>query len=328
MLKLIFKNLWARRRRNGWLLAELVLVSIVSWIILDPVIVVTHDRNIPLGYDADRLCMVSLAGLQPQAPGYDPQAQDSAVMVGNYLQFVRRVQDYPGVELAAPVLGFCYPNSQGSSNNMLYAEGDTIAKSVMMVEFLPHTRFFETFGFQSGKGRTVEELSDYNYTRNDIVATDNTLEALFHTNDPSGKRCYNAHHEGDATYMPVVGAVETFRMYTEWRPVPVVFWPILSINHSDIPESARILIRLKKDVSMDHFLHDFRAWMVKELRAGNLFAREVKSYDQLITEREYTGQLPFTVAIWQWRLSSSSISAWELSVPSGYKPARDGRKWG
>ena len=55
MWKLILKNLWARRRRNGWLLAELILVSIISWVILDPVIVVTHDRNIPLGYDADRL---------------------------------------------------------------------------------------------------------------------------------------------------------------------------------------------------------------------------------------------------------------------------------
>ena len=44
MLKLILKNLWARRRRNGWLLAELILVSIVTWIILDPVIVTTYDR--------------------------------------------------------------------------------------------------------------------------------------------------------------------------------------------------------------------------------------------------------------------------------------------
>ena len=49
MLKLILKNLWARRRRNVWLLAELILVSIVTWIILDPVIVTTYDRSIPLG---------------------------------------------------------------------------------------------------------------------------------------------------------------------------------------------------------------------------------------------------------------------------------------
>ena len=70
MFRLIFKTLWARRRRNGWLLAELILVAVLSWIIFDPVIVVTYDRHLPLGYDADRLCMVSVGMLQPQAPGY------------------------------------------------------------------------------------------------------------------------------------------------------------------------------------------------------------------------------------------------------------------
>ena len=37
MIRLIMKNLWARRRKNGWLLAELILVSIVTWVIVDPV---------------------------------------------------------------------------------------------------------------------------------------------------------------------------------------------------------------------------------------------------------------------------------------------------
>lgn len=73
MFKLIWKNLWARRRKNGWLLAELILVSIISWVVLDPVIVVTHDRNIPLGYDAERLCLISLGALQPQAPDTTPK---------------------------------------------------------------------------------------------------------------------------------------------------------------------------------------------------------------------------------------------------------------
>ena len=71
MWKLIVKNLWARRRRNGWLLAELILIGIICWVVFDPVVVLTHDRRIPLGYDADRLCLVSLGGLQPNAPGYD-----------------------------------------------------------------------------------------------------------------------------------------------------------------------------------------------------------------------------------------------------------------
>ena len=288
MLKLILKNLWARRRRNGWLLAELILVSIVSWIILDPVVVVTHDRNIPLGYDADRLCFVSLSTLQPQAPGYDEQAEDSAVVINSYLNLVRLVENYTGVESATPILGFCYPNSQGNSNSQLRAEGDTLDLSVMAMHFLPHTRFFETYGFRPGRGMTPEQLSDYNYTQNDIVLTENAVERLFHTKDVHGKRCW--YRQGsDTTYLAVTGAVGTFKTYSEWRPVAVQFIPLLSIDMEDTAEDARILLRLKEGVSMQRFLHEFKPWMVKELRAGNLFARSVQSYDKLIEDGEAGG---------------------------------------
>lgn len=288
MLKLILKNLWARRRRNGWLLAELILVSIVSWIILDPVVVVTHDRNIPLGYDADRLCFVSLSTLQPQAPGYDEQAEDSAVVINSYLNLVRLVENYTGVESATPVLGFCYPNSQGNSNSQLRAEGDTLDLSVMAMHFLPHTRFFETYGFRPGRGMTPEQLSDYNYTQNDIVLTENAVERLFHTKDVHGKRCW--YRQGsDTTYLAVTGAVGTFKTYSEWRPVAVQFIPLLSIDMEDTAEDARILLRLKEGVSMQRFLHEFKPWMVKELRAGNLFAHSVQSYDKLIEDGEAGG---------------------------------------
>lgn len=46
MLHLIGKNLWARRYRNGWLLAELIIVSMVIWVLTDPIVVTTHDRGV------------------------------------------------------------------------------------------------------------------------------------------------------------------------------------------------------------------------------------------------------------------------------------------
>ena len=45
MLHLIGKNLWARRYRNGWLLAELIIVSMVIWVLTDPIVVPTLDRG-------------------------------------------------------------------------------------------------------------------------------------------------------------------------------------------------------------------------------------------------------------------------------------------
>lgn len=291
MLKLILKNLWARRRKNGWLFAELTLVSIISWVVLDPVIVVSHDRNIPLGYDAERLYLISLGILQPQASGYDLEAQDSAKIVDNYLSLVRRVKDFDGVELATPLLGFCFPNSNGSSNSSYYAEGDTMPVSTMVMQFLPHTDFFETYGFRPGKGLDPEQLSDYNYTQGDIVLTENAAQQIFHSESVHGKRCWKGKYGVD-TYLPVIGTIGTFKAYSEWRPVPVAFIPIQSINEEDIPENAQILIRLKEDVSMGRFLHEFRPWMVKELRRGNLFARNVSSYQKMIEVSESNGFTP------------------------------------
>ena len=60
MNQLILKNLWARRSRNLWLLAEIVLVCIVSWKIADPLVVLTHDRTLPEGFRSDHLLVLEL----------------------------------------------------------------------------------------------------------------------------------------------------------------------------------------------------------------------------------------------------------------------------
>lgn len=285
MLNLILKNLWARRRRNGWLLAELIVVSIVTWAILDPVIVVTYDRSIPLGYDADRLCLITLSNLKPQAPGYDEQAEDSAVVMSTYLNLVRLAGDYPGVESATPVVGFCYPNSIGNGTTTLFAEGDSLPVAVMLMSFLPHTRFFETYGFRPGQGLTPAQLSDKDYTESDIILTENIAEKFFHTKNAAGRRCMRY----DSTFLSVTGMVGTFKASSDWRPNAVCFQPMISIDMDDIADDARILLRLKEGVSTKRFLHDFQPWMVKELRGGNLFARDVRSYEKLIADREATG---------------------------------------
>lgn len=310
MLKLILKNLWSRRRRNGWLLAELILISIISWIVLDPVIVVTHDRNISSGYDTGRLCLVSLGSLQSHAPGYDPAAQDSAALFDSYFHLVRRAADFEGVEMTAPLLGFCYPNSQGNAFSEYAGEGDSIMVPLMLMDFLPHTRFFETYGFRSGIGMTPQELSDYDYGSKDIVLTENAAEKLLHAKDAGRKRCYETMRGGcDTTYYQVVGTIGTFKAYSSWRPVPVVFRPIFSVINY-IPDDAQILIRLKKGVSMQYFLHEFRPWMVKELRRGNLFARTVSSYEKLIEERENSS----TIQIYRRNLAMAAFFLMNLCL--------------
>ena len=288
MFKLILKTLWSRRRRNGWLLAELIVVCIVSWVIFDPVIVVTHDRMIPLGYDADRLCLVSLNMYRPNAPGYDEQATDSASLMQAYDNLVQRVRNYPEVEHATPLLGWLYPNSQGLGSMTQVPAGDSIVCRMRYIEFLPHTQFFETYGFRPAKGLTPAALSDYPYKDGDLVLTENTLEAFFHTDNPQGRRFWIPRSQ-DTLYTDVVGATATFRMYSDWQPIPVAFVPMHTVNLNYFPNDVKILVRLEDGVGMERFLHRFHPWMVRELHAGNLYAQKVEPYRQLIARREYAG---------------------------------------
>ena len=295
MFKLILKNLWARRKRNGWLLAELILVALLSWAIFDPVIVVTHDRMLPLGYDADRLCLVSMDALQPSAPGYNSLSTGTDALMDSYLHIIDRVRLYPNVEQATPLMGFSYPGSQGSSSNSFRVEGDTAADgtNVYIVEFLPHTHFFETYGFHPGKGLSPAELSDYAYGENDLVIDENTLDYMFHTDDPRRKRFWK-YNEKDTTYINIIGSVGSVKFYSDQRPVPLAFLPgkAEDMAREYIPADARILIRLKEGVSMDRFLHDFKPWMLQNLRAGNLYARDLKTYQQGIDEVEFNTSTP------------------------------------
>ena len=287
MWKLILKNLWSRRRRNGWLLAELILVAILSWYIFDPVMVVTYERHLPLGFDADRLCMVSVGMLPQEAPGYEPQAADSASLMQTYLNLVDRARQHPDVEQATPVLSFVYPGAMGTGTSSFIAEGDSVAHTALFIEFLPHTHFFETYGFQSGKGSmSAAQLSDLDNGDYDIM-TEDLPEGMFRTHIYRNQRCWKVNGT-DTCYTAVKGTVKSCKYLSDKRPVPIVFMPLQNPDIRSSLDNMRIVVRLKEGVRMERFLHDFRPWMLRQLRIGNLYARELQSYDEINAAREFS----------------------------------------
>ena len=288
MFSLIFKTLWARRRRNGWLLAELILVCVLSWIMFDPVVTLTYDRHYPMGYEPDRLCMVSLNVLKPQAPGYDPAASDSASLMEAYTSLMLRARQHPDVERATMVFGFSYLSSMGSMSNVLRVEGDTVTNGVQVFQlpYMPHTDYFETYGLTPVAGSPDQtRLSDY--AGDGMILSENALTALFHSADPRGKRLWN-YYQADTTRFEVAGAVGTVKFRSYNRPTPLCFRPVRKVDIEEyFPDHANVLVRLREGVSMARFLHDFKPWMLQNLRAGNLYARDLQSYPQLIADGEF-----------------------------------------
>lgn len=285
MWKLIIKNLWNRRKRNVWLLAELILVSVVTWVILDPVIILLHDRMLSSGYDTDRLCRVEIAQLNVNAPGYDASATDSTSLSGDYFRLLNRVKQRPEVENVAPILSFTYINSDGYSGTDWTI--DSVSVSSSLIYFTPGHDYLKTYGLQAAPGSpSIEELDEGNYGRHDLLLTESFAHLLFPDGQAVGKELpYFDYSIMDTVYSRVRGVVRDVRRYSFWRPTPVVFLPQswISINSSN----TYLLVRLRSGVSMNRFLEEFHPWAMKELRSGNLYARSVISYPKLLANKEY-----------------------------------------
>ena len=288
MIRLILHTLWARRRRNGWLLAELILVTVISWAIFDPVIVSLHDRRLPLGYDAERMALVSFGELPPEAPGYDAAAWDSAGRMRTLESIMLRVRQHPDVALATPLMGVGFPGGSGILKTSLSLPKDTLNTQWNVLEYTAGQQFFETFGFRPSQGRTLQELSNFLRRENaQYIMTEDLLQVGWGDTDPRGKYLPWI-TQGDTNYIEIPGAIGPIKRRLDEKPCPYL---IKNIDPAQVAlhvsAQMKVALRLKDGVSMDRFLHDFQPWMLENLRVGNLYANKVECYLTMLQDQAY-----------------------------------------
>ena len=294
MWKLIFKNIWSRRKQNGWLMAELVMVSIITWVIIDPVVVLLHDTSLPMGYDYDRLCVVALEKKSEKAKGFAPEAQDDDALT----ILMKKLEDHPEIEMACP-LSEPYLNSTGTSSTNFCK--DTISFSVFYTNFYQGTDFFKAYGIKAIPGSPdASELCKMDYAPNDIIITRSMAEAFFPGESAVNKTFYN-YWGKDTTYFRIRGVVEDVRLRSTFRAASIAFRPVTFGDTYGYYGSGHVLLRLKPEVSMERFLNGFQTYMDEELKVGNWFVLNVSSYEKLNSDREYlsgvTNQIRLNTAL-------------------------------
>ena len=283
MWKLILKNLWSRRKRNGWLMAELILVSVVTFIIIDPIVVLHHYMSQPLGYDADRLCIVELGRVDEKAPHFSEDDANKKTKLANILRVKDKLASHPDVESAC-VLGWAYINSQGNASSEISIDS-TESFYVHRVPAFIDQQFFETYGIKSAPGSpSPEELSKTATGKNGYIITRDLAELLFPGENAVGKNMLSI-HQGDTFFQPVHGVVEPITPYIMRGNDPLLF-TVGPIKHNKY--TPNILVRIKPEVDMKTFVGKLRPWMHKEVKAGNWFAQSVITYEDHLSNFKYT----------------------------------------
>ena len=117
MLQHIFTLIWNQRRQNAWIAAELFLVSILLWYLVDWLYVMGSVYYSPMGFDIDHVYEVRMADLSKNSPAYREGEPVGTEAAADYCeQVLNRLRSYPGVEMAAAMTGNLCPYNFSSIN--------------------------------------------------------------------------------------------------------------------------------------------------------------------------------------------------------------------
>lgn len=288
-MRLIFKNLWNRRGKYAWLFIELIIVTVISWWMLDRAAVSISDANLPLGYEADRLVVVKVSTLPSSARNYVPDL-DSAAVAANFDTFIGKLRRYPGVERVSPQTEGNILNEQSLSVNGWRAgsAADTLGKVVNSITFTPGTEYFETYGIEAAPGSpSIEELSSRSYIRfNELVITEDLAERYWPGENGVGKCFFYVRRDGgDTVYQKVVGVVKNVRYQTYNRTNCATFscyGPLRKNRYS-----YDMVVRLAPGISPESFAREFVDYAAKNMTTGNYYVKSVTPYSGIIAEAEY-----------------------------------------
>ena len=306
---LAFKSLWSRRKRNAWLFAELILVTIVCWWVLDPVIVTLYHKNLPLGYDKDRLCLVGLGiDISLYKPGDNFEELQE--------QFIKRFKtDFTTSDVEyICTMGQRYLESPGGQSNILYSDTTTQEKTknqqayVRFITFVKGEPFLETHGIKMLYGeedtkRYIDNPDLFGTGDNVIVISRATANWFFGKDDAVGEYLYEHNYrkvevDGKTDYKLNHHSMRVIGVYDDVRTT--------ESSHDEFtrlgPEKASfIVVRLKDGANVEAYCNMVREKTKDNYAVGCIGLNRITSYDQLMDENSYnsgyTNKLRFNIAL-------------------------------
>ncbi len=259
-MRLVLKNLWARRKQNAWICVELVLVSVVSWFVLDPLFVIVHNTFVASdGYDPDRLCILTTHGRSKEGLPAEETIKSMEVIK-------TKLKNMKEVESVSLTYERGFPNGDAQSV-IYYSLPDDTVNWCLSSYFFYHSGedMYKTLGLKVLSGKPEE---------GGAVITQSLALALFGKTDVAGATM-NEYDDLPSLATPeevhpfrIAAVVEDIRMEKIMNWKYGVFWERSNLF---VSEQSDLLVRLKDGVDAATFCAQIRPTMQKELSSGRLF---------------------------------------------------------
>lgn len=265
MKSVIVKRIWTQRKANGWLFAELFIVFVILWYVIDFLLATFICSYEPKGFDTHHVYHVSIAG-NPTL--FDQYSEEE--WADNYLQVFRLIKEYPGVESACYYAGTIpYENGTVVQNYSTDSLG-CIKSFIRMVS----KDFFDVFKVDMPDA----DLSAWEvkgYPRQAIVSKD-LADSLFKDDRQIGRTFFDYYFPDKKYQLAGIASPTKLTEYDRYEPfiyIPAEDWML----KRGIPMLAIRVNPEMEYVFAERFAKDFR----ERLTIGPFYFSQIKAYDDV-----------------------------------------------
>ena len=277
MIQHLLKLIWIQRRQNTWIVAELFIVFILLWYIMDFFITLGYTSSIENAYDIKDTYQVQLATLPESSPQYVRYEEGSGQASNDFQSILERIRRYPQVK------SVCVSNMSipycASYRNTGVSKDTSRVTSRHYLEVTPS--YFEVFRIHPLAGGDPSQLAEA-LNEKSVIISRLFAQDEFPGEQAKGKTLY---FQGDDDGF-LVGDVCGPLKRDDYRPEEYAVYVLLSNAdmaqmNEDILAGLELSIRVKPGLKPQDFIPDFQRDMREQLAIGNYMLYQVKSFDDL-----------------------------------------------
>lgn len=285
MIRHIITLIWNQWRSNLWVVAELFVVFIVIWFMMDTFLMQAVLSHRPVGFDTEHVYEAKLSVRSKDYPGYIEYEEGSDEPLRNFERMVERIERYPGVEAVA-VSSYSLPYTYSMSMNGLWRDTTTRADARMMQVT---SGFFKVFDLHGVSGETPEVLAERLGTYDDkrITLSARLAQKLFGRTNVIGDSVRMGRES--ETVLRIAAVTEPVRSdeYDEERYTMAFMkfdYAERAVEHKWAEKNfaqMQIIFRVRPEADAPDFAERFEQEMKRQLQAGNLWVSGINSYAKI-----------------------------------------------
>lgn len=274
MTKKLFTQIKNEWRSNTWLAAELLIVSVVMWYIVDYVYTTAATYFEPRGFNTEHCYLIEMGQLTAKSPDYTPyqSKEEARSQVYEMLERLRRRPEIEAVSLSQN----SYPYN--GSNSGAQVQIDTLMSPGWTIRSWVTPDFLRVFRYEGTRGETPEQLAEMLKQDGCFLASDNLYRKYNQSLTSFVGRNFFLY--GDTTHTYRLGAALKTVRYGDFYEGSNCYRMVAQLPEDWVNFGLEWCVRVKADQDRD-FIERLKADSESQFRVGNLFIAEIRSFAEI-----------------------------------------------